>query len=112
MELILRINKYLINFIGLVWMLTVTYYSYAIIVRFPDCDNVMDLIKNVLKQLLTAYALFLLSAFGINYFIERKLEKRKTSREYTVILFIEFITLILIAFLASNDFYNHCGQSG
>ena len=86
-----------------------SFFSYALIVRIPGCDRVMSVIWDRVKELTFAYGLFLGLTTELNLFLKRKIEKRKTSKEYLVILGVHLIFLVLVTIYASYDFYGHCG---
>jgi hypothetical protein len=104
----IKIIKYALNLFGLTWILFVTDLSFGLVVFRPKCDFAIDIVWNQLKNLAPFYLLFVGCAAGINFFIERKLEKRKRSREFLLILIAEFILLGIIAFSISSSFCNSC----
>jgi magnesium-transporting ATPase (P-type) len=106
-----RTLKYLLNLAGLVWMVIATMVSYGMIVRFPDCDHVMESIWSTVQDASVAYFLFLAVITVFNFFIERKLERRSHSNNYLILALLHFMVLILSLWYFSNDFYNHCGES-
>ena len=108
MKISIKIIKYGLNLLGLTWILFITDLSYGIIVFRPKCEFVLEIVWYQLDHLVPFYLLFLGFAAGINFFIERKLEKRKRSREFLFILIIEFILLGIIAFSMSSSFCNSC----
>jgi hypothetical protein len=106
----LRILKYVLNIGGLCWMIYLAFFSYALIVQIPDCDRVMSVIWDRVKELIFVYGLFLGLTAGLNLLLERKIEKRMTSKEYITILLIHVTFLVLGTIYASYEFYGYCGQ--
>ena len=107
----IRIIKYGLNLIGLIWMFYVAKFAYGMIVRYPDCDRVWTVIWNVAKDLFLLYLLYLTAVFAINYLIERRLEKRNLTKEYLIVAFIQIILLLLVTIYVSLDFFRHCVES-
>lgn len=104
----LRIIKYALNLLGLTWMLYLTVFSYELIAYIPDCSYVGDVIASNINRLLPFYLLLLLILTGINFLIERKVEKRTGTREYFYLFIFQCIALILTAFLVSRNFRSSC----
>ena len=100
-----KIIKYLLNFTALSFMIFYSYFSYAIIVRVPNIERLMNLIYSQVEKLTLVSIAFIIIITFINYVFERKIEKRKTSYEFTWLLLVHFITLILAIAYYSNDFY-------
>ena len=107
----IRIVKYAVNIAGLIWMLFGAYLSYGLIVRLPDCNQVLQRILNNLKTLIVLYLLFVTIITVINYSIERKFEKQTTSREFFWLMIVHGVLLTIGAFIFSYDFYCHCGET-
>src|SRR4051812_14125762 len=97
--------KYLINFAGICLMNFYARIAYGIIARLPECKNVMEIIWNNVFELSQIYLIYLVLITVINFLVERKLEKRKNSKEFLVLAFINIISLISIISLFSNEFY-------
>ena len=91
-------------------MIYLAFFSYALIVRIPDCDRMLSVIWDRVKELIFAYGLFLGLTTGFNLLLERKIEKRKTSKEYLIIFIVHLSFLLLGTIYASYEFYGHCGQ--
>ena len=100
-----KIIKYLLNFTALSFMIFYSYFSYAIIVRVPNIERLMNLIYSQVEKLTLVSIAFIIIITFINYVFERKIEKRKTSYEFTWLLLIHIIILILAIAYYSNDFY-------
>ena len=81
------------------------YFSYAIIVRVPNIQRLMNLIHSKVENLTLVSITFIIIITFINYVFKRKIEKRKTSYEFTWLLLIHTIILILAIAYYSNDFY-------
>src|SRR5688572_23478510 len=110
MTLRFRLIKYLLNMLGLIWMFNLSILSYALIVRFPLCEQVMAVILNTLSQSLPIFIFFYLIITTMNYFTERRLEKRIQSREFIYLLLADIFFVGLGFYYASMDFQQHCGQ--
>jgi hypothetical protein len=100
-----KIIKYLLNFTALSFMIFYSYFSFAIIVRVPNIERLMNLIYSQVEKLTLVSIAFIVIITFINYVFERKIEKRKTSYEFTWLLLIHTIILILAIAYYSNDFY-------
>jgi hypothetical protein len=100
-----KIIKYLLNFTALSFMIFYSYFSYAIIVRVPNIERLMNLIYSQVEKLTLVSIAFIIIVTFINYVFERKIEKTKTSYEFTWLLLIHTIILILAISYYSNDFY-------
>ncbi len=86
-------------------MICYTYVSYAMIVRVPNIERLMNLIHGQVEKLTLISIVFIVIMTFINYVFERKIEKRKTSYIYLWLLLVHFITLISAIAYYSNDFY-------
>jgi len=60
------------------------------------------------QDLMIAYGFFLGLTTGLNLLIERKIEKRKTTKEYLVMLIAHLTFLALGTVYASYEFYGNC----
>lgn len=108
MKTSLLIIKYGLNFLGIIWNLFITDLSFGLIARIPDCSRATDLIISQLTRLTPFYILFLLCITGINFLIERKLEKKSNTKKYIYLLMIQCILILVIAFFVSKAFYDSC----
>ncbi len=108
--MLIRIIKYVLNFAALLWMLLGAALSYVLILRNPDCDRVMDVIKDELCELIPIFMAYLAVVTGLNYLVERYLEKRKGSKEFLLLLLIQFVVMTLAITYLSFNFYLHCGE--
>ena len=86
-------------------MISYTYVSYAMIVRVPNIERLMNLIHSQVEKLALISIEFIVIITFINYVFERKIEKRKTSYVFLWLLLVHFITLTLAIAYCSNDFY-------
>jgi hypothetical protein len=100
-----KIIKYLLNFTALGFMISYIYVSYAMIVRVPNIERLINLIHSQVEKLSLISIGFILIITFINYVFERKIEKIKTSYVFIWLLLIHFIALILAIAYFSNDFY-------
>lgn len=108
--MVIKIGKYLLNFFGTCSIIWLVYLSYALIVRFPDCENVMKLIWNIIAEIIQIMLVYLVVITGINYIVERKVEKKQFSKEFLLIFFINFLLIMLVVIYYSYDFFKHCGE--
>jgi len=100
--------KYFLNFAGISMMIFYTSFSYGIIARLPECKNVKDVILNVIVELSQIYLIYLIIITSINILFERKIEKRRDSKEFIFLTIANIILLLLITSFFSNKFYNIC----
>ena len=108
--MVIKIGKYLLNFFGTCSIIWFVYLSYALIVRFPDCENVMKLIWNIITELIQIMFVYLVIITGINYIVERKAEKQQFSKEFLLLFVINFLLIMLGVIYYSYDFFKHCGE--
>ncbi|AWA31070.1 hypothetical protein HYN48_13785 [Flavobacterium magnum] len=104
--MIKRILKYLINLACSALMIWFAYLSYAIIVRVPTSGELMDLIWSQVNQLLPTYLISIVIISLLNYLFERKIEQRKQSYEFLILLLIQIVVMALATIYYSIDFYN------
>lgn len=103
-----RIIKYLLNFAGISLMIFYANVGYGIIARLPECENVKEVIWNVVVKLSQIYLVYLIIISAINILFERKIEKRRGSKEFVFLAILNIVLLILITYFFSNEFYNIC----
>lgn len=77
-----RAIKYLLNIGGLVFMWWMTILSYGLIVRIPPCDQIGDVVNERIRELAFSGLIYLCVATLLNWFIQRKFERRFGSREF------------------------------
>jgi hypothetical protein len=100
--------KYLLNFAGISLMIFYVSVSYGIIARLPECKNVKEVILNVIVELSQIYLIYLIIITATNILFERKIEKRRDSKEFIFLTIVNIILLILITSFFSNKFYTIC----
>jgi hypothetical protein len=106
----MKFIKYLLNFAGVCLMIRFVFLSYALIVRFPDCDSVMNLIWNRIVELIPIMIVYLILITGVNYVAERKIKKKELSKEFSLLFLINLLLIILAIIYYSYEFYTHCGE--
>lgn len=90
-------------------MICIPYVTYAMIVRFPDCEDALSLIWTQVKEVILIDLFFLAIITALNFLFERKLEKKNT-RVFLFLLVFHSIILAVALLYFSNDFYSHCGE--
>lgn len=106
--MLLRIFKYLINIATASLVTWIIYVSFAIITRIPNINNIMPLIWQILYDLLLPFIILIGTITILNWFWERKLEKRNDSKEFLFILFFHLTVFVISFIYFSNDFYSYC----
>jgi len=104
----IKIIKYGLNLLGLTWILFITDLSYALVAFQPPCNRVGEDVLFHMENLAPFYIVFLSGATGMNLFIERKIEKRKESKEFLYILIAEIFLLTVIALILGKLFCESC----
>ncbi|MFN7045489.1 MAG: hypothetical protein ACK4M1_09855 [Flavobacterium sp.] len=64
--------------------------------KIGDCHKMFEIVKNTGISLLPETIIFIISITFLNFIIERKLEKRKNSKEFIWLFILQFITVSLI----------------
>ena len=100
-----RIIKYLINFTCLGFLIAGIGASYAIIVRVENFERIFNIIWNQAGNVALISVVFILIVTYLNFVFERKVEKRKTSREFIIISLIHIAMLTLAFAYFSWNFY-------
>jgi hypothetical protein len=90
----------------MVWL---AYFTFAIIVIYPNCEYAINFILDQLEGLFPIYLIFLIVISTINFLIERKLEK-KNSKVFLFLFVFHSMVLLLVILYCSIDFHNHCGE--
>ena len=103
-----RTIKYLLNFAGICLMIFYANVGYGIIARLPECENVKEVIWKVIEELCLVYVIYLIIITTINILFERKIEKRKSSKEFLFLAVFNIIMIVSITVLFSNQFYKMC----
>lgn len=105
MILMKRIIKYSINLACLTLLVFEVALSYALNVRLADIEKVFEIIRNQVGHFALISVVFVIVAAYLNFLFERKVEKRKGSREFLIISLVHFFILILSVAYFSWDFY-------
>ena len=101
-----KIIKYLFNVICLGYLFFGIRVSYAIIVTVPNLERLFDIIWIQVGRVSLISIVFIIFITYLNFLFERKIEKRKSSREFIIISFIHVVFLILAYAYFSYDFYS------
>jgi hypothetical protein len=107
--LMARLVKYILNLGALIWLSCAAPLSYGLIVRFPSCDQVMCVIWSNVWDLAKLYLLFIVIAFVVNRFAQKKIERRTQSKDHIYIGLVQLVVFTGATFYFSYDFYLHCG---
>ena len=105
-----RAIKYLINVGGLVLMWWMTILSYGLIVRIPSCDQVGGIVIERIKELTIIGLIYLSLVTLINWFIQKKFEKRIGSREPLYLGVINLVVIVLLVWYYTSQFVGLCGS--
>lgn len=108
LRIISRILKYALNAIGLYFATIIALLQATLVYRYPDCEVVRIKISENIGELLLYYVPYLLIITGVNWFIERKLERRVDSWEFRFLFYVNVFALVVVMIYASYDFYTHC----
>ena len=100
-----KIIKYLVNIACLGLLIFEIWISYAIIVRVQNLERIFDIIWSQAGSFALISVVFILIATYLNFVFERKVEKRKTSREFLIISLIHIVILTLAFAYFSWSFY-------
>ena len=84
------------------------YNSYAIIVEPPSDGNKMKVIYEVTKVLSIINLIFLSVVTLINFLLERKVEKRKSSKEFIALSLIHLLIFASLIIYCAKDYYDNC----
>jgi hypothetical protein len=101
-----RIIKYLVNVTFLGILIAGIAASYAIIVRVESLERIFDIIWNQAGNVALISIVFISIATYLNFVFERKIEKRKTSREFIIISLMHIVMLTLAFAYFSWNFYS------
>lgn len=110
MKISIKIIKYTLNLLGLIWILFITDLSYAFFTGSPNFHQAMNVILCHIPKLASSfYFPFLICFAGLNYLIDKKTGTGKEPREYHLILVIQFLIILTIAVHVSKLYFdNHC----
>jgi hypothetical protein len=100
-----RIIKYLINVTFLSFLIIGIYLSYAIIVKVPNREKLIEIIWYQADRVTLVSIVFIIITTYLNFLFERKIEKKQYSREFFILSFFHFLILILAFAYFSNNFY-------
>lgn len=100
-----RIIKYLLNVTCLGFLIAKIGASYGIIVRVPNLERIFDMIWKQAGNVAWISILFVLISTYLNFFFERKIERRKTSQEFIIISLIHIVMITLAFAYFSLNFY-------
>ena len=100
-----RIIKYLINLVCLGILIFGIAASYGIIVRVANLERIFEIIWNQAGIVALISVAFVVIITYLNFVFERKIEKRKTSREFIIIALIHITMLTLGFAYYSWNFY-------
>ena len=101
-----RIIKYLVNLTCLGFLITGIRVSYGIIVRVSSLERIFEIIWNQAGSVALIFIVFVIIVTYLNFVFERKIEKRKTSREFIIIAIIHIAMLTLAFAYFSWKFYS------
>ncbi len=101
-----RIIKYLVNLTCLGFLIAGIGISYGIIVRVSSLERVFEIIWNQAGNEALISIVFVIIATYLNFVFERKIEKRKASREFIIIALIHIVMLTLAFAYFSWNFYS------
>ena len=102
--------QYVLNIGGFVFMWWMTILSYGLIVRIPPCNQIGHVVNECVRELAFSGLIYLCVVSLLNWFVQRKFERRFGSREF---LYLGAITLVVIALLtwySTNQFVGLCGN--
>lgn len=91
-------------------MTHLTFLSFAMIVNPRACERVIGVIWDNVKELALFHVFFLGLTTGLNFLIERKIERRMASGEFLIILAINFTVLLLGNIYCAYEFYHNCDR--
>jgi hypothetical protein len=107
----IRIIKYGLTLLGLTWILFITDLSYALVSDFPNCSKALEMIvHNIQRLFFTFYIPLLIVCTGLNYLIEKFIEKKAKPKEYLVLFIIQFLVILLICYSISHLYYHELCQ--
>ena len=89
--------------LGIMFLMGATLKSFAM-VNNSTKNYANEIAWNIFKFMSLYYGLFLCVTLGLNFFIERKVEGRKLSKEYLWLFMINLTLIFAIFFLSFKDF--------
>lgn len=103
-----RLLKYIANLAALCLTIFLTFVGFKMIVNFPECDKASGVIWDAVIHAGFFQMPILVLSTGLNIVFERRLEKRRGTNEYLVILIFHFTTLLLVTIYYAYELYGHC----
>lgn len=100
-----KVIKYLISIICIGFLIFGIRFSYAIIVIVSNLGKLFEIILIQAGRFAITSIVFIIIITYLNFMFERKIEKRKTSREFLIISFIHIVLLILAYIYFTYEFY-------
>jgi hypothetical protein len=108
LKVVSRILKYIVNVVGLYFAIIIALLQTTLVYRYPDCEVVRIKISENVGELLLYYIPYVLIISGMNWFVGRKLEQRKDSREFRFLFYANVLVLVVVMIYTSYDFYLGC----
>ena len=90
------------------WWMTVL--SYGLIVRIPPCDQISGVVVERIRELTFSGLIYLFLITIINWFIQRKFEKRLGSTEFLYLGVINLVNVVLFVWYYTTQFVGLCGS--
>lgn len=87
-------------------MIWFAYLTFAIIVRVPEPNEVVNFIHNRVEDSISSYLIAIVVITILNFFCERKIEKRNKSYEFLVLAGIHIAIVALALTYYSLKFYH------
>ena len=81
---------------------------FMLIVELPSCEEVMENILSQLTWFSPVFLIFLAIITLVNIFIEKILEKRKSSKEFLKLLFLHTLLYIVTFIINAIILYFKC----
>jgi NADH:ubiquinone oxidoreductase subunit 2 (subunit N) len=101
-----RIIKYLVNLTCIGFQIFLIRVSFATIVRVSSLERIFEIIWSQAESFAFSSIVFLLILTYLNFVFERKIEKRKTSREFIIISLMNLAILPLAFAYFSWNFHH------
>ena len=104
----MKLLKYLFNLGAICLTIYAVTASFLIIVEPPADNNLMRVALNVSLDLSMLFIVFLSLITLINFLIERKIEKRKSSKEFITLMLVNLTVFIVTTILCATYYMNTC----
>jgi magnesium-transporting ATPase (P-type) len=101
-----RIIKYLVNLTCVGILIFGIRVSFGLIVRVSGLERIYEIIWNQAEIFALSSIVFLLIITYLNFVFERKIEKKKNSKEFIIISLMNLAILTLSFAYFSWDFYH------